>query len=908
MSVSTIFDQQLAQAFKRLNTASSRLILTPNKRLSRFLQDRYASLHGDRAFNTLPCYALSGWLQQQWQQLAARSEHCEQLLTPQQEAVLWEALIDTDEQSPPLLNSTATAKLAQDAWRLVQEWQLEEADGAVPGIPLFRAWSEIFEQRCRDRQLLPSARLPEKISAALQDGRLSAPTQLWLYGFNDLPPTIEQLFEQLRVIGTQIKRFHCEAQTPQLKRFEFTDEREEIQAAADWALHAVKEDPKQCIAIVLPNLSQQRQQVSAIFTRTFDNASIFPETRQHAPGFNISAGTPLSQTPMVACSLAVLQCYKPHQDIEQVSKIIRSPFIGQQAELTARTQMDIQLREDSEHRVSLKQLRTLAAELRDADDHYLCEDFYHRLREFIQCLESLGKKSLYPSQWASQFVELLDTLGWPGDRTLDSIEYQQFNSWQENLEQFAKLDFVVDKIPYPRAVSIFAKNLQQHSFQPQTRSSPVQILGLLEAAGLPFDKLWWLNLDDDNWPPPPQPNPLLPLALQVEKQIPQSSAERELHYAQQLTQGFYHSTPQLILSNARTRNDKQLSASQLAIQLCPALSEIPGYPSNNASLKTILFDSQELESSLDNVGPRVFVSEKIRGGSQILKNQAACPFQAFARHRLHSGDLPEVNIGLNAMERGNLVHDAMEILWRRLKTQTHLLQLDETALLTLIESALDTALLKVRQKHFIGQRFIELEITRLKQHILAWLELEKQRAPFTVIFNEGRKVVKLAKMPISIRYDRVDKLADGSLFVLDYKTGNPDIKDWAGERPNEPQVPLYVIANHKRVSGAAFGQITADKVAFKGIAEQEDIAPDLRAPELLFKLDLPNQWEAILQHWRKVLERLAAEFMAGAAAVDPKQPSVTCRYCELKPLCRIRERFDFDADDAADNDAEEDKE
>jgi ATP-dependent helicase/nuclease subunit B len=138
-------------------------------------------------------------------------------------------------------------------------------------------------------------------------------------------------------------------------------------------------------------------------------------------------------------------------------------------------------------------------------------------------------------------------------------------------------------------------------------------------------------------------------------------------------------------------------------------------------------------------------------------------------------------------------------------------------------------------------------------------------------------------------------LENGSLFVLDYKTGETSIRDWTGARPNEPQVPLYAIANSKRVAGAAFGQISADKILFNGIAADSDIAPGLIDANELPKMDLPGNWTDILQHWETVLSRLAREFLAGSAAVDPKHPATSCRYCELHALCRIREQFDFDA-------------
>jgi hypothetical protein len=39
--------------------------------------------------------------------------------------------------------------------------------------------------------------------------------------------------------------------------------------------------------------------------------------------------------------------------------------------------------------------------------------------------------------------------------------------------------------------------------------------------------------------------------------------------------------------------------------------------------------------------------------------------------------------------------------------------------------------------------------------------------------------------------------------------------------------------------------------------------------------------------WRRILERLATDYRAGLAIVDPKEGA--CEYCELTALCRIRE-------------------
>ncbi len=75
-------------------------------------------------------------------------------------------------------------------------------------------------------------------------------------------------------------------------------------------------------------------------------------------------------------------------------------------------------------------------------------------------------------------------------------------------------------------------------FQPQTPETPIQILGALEAAELPFKHLWVMQMDDSLWPSAPKPNPLLPSRLQKKYQMPHAAAERELFYCKKLTEQF----------------------------------------------------------------------------------------------------------------------------------------------------------------------------------------------------------------------------------------------------------------------------------------------------------------------------------------------------------------------------------
>jgi hypothetical protein len=66
-------------------------------------------------------------------------------------------------------------------------------------------------------------------------------------------------------------------------------------------------------------------------------------------------------------------------------------------------------------------------------------------------------------------------------------------------------------------------------------------------------------------------------------------------------------------------------------------------------------------------------------------------------------------------------------------------------------------------------------------------------------------------------------------------------------------------------------------------------------------------WAALLDDWRARLERLAAGYLAGAAAVAPARAQ-DCRHCDLPALCRLQERrgaAEWLADDASDGDSDD---
>jgi hypothetical protein len=202
------------------------------------------------------------------------------------------------------------------------------------------------------------------------------------------------------------------------------------------------------------------------------------------------------------------------------------------------------------------------------------------------------------------------------------------------------------------------------------------------------------------------------------------------------------------------------------------------------------------------------------------------------------------------------------------------------------------------------RRLHELEANWLEARLLAMLEADAARPPFAVAGIEATRMAHIGPLSLEMRPDRVDRLADGSLAVIDYKTGaSAEVKAWRDERPSLPQLPAYVLAlGAERVGAVAFARVRSDAGGYVGLAREAGIFEGLRHPG---GKGWPREfadWNELLGAWRRRLATLAEEYAAGDARLAP-DPARACEYCHLGALCRIAATdadVDADAEDGED--------
>ncbi len=875
-------DQQIDSALVRGLT-----ILTGNQRAARTLRHRFdLRQHARGLAQWEPPAILSweSWTADLWQQLLLGGYTDKLLLNRLQEHTLWRSIIAEDSETASLRSTDSLAELAADAYARLCAWRGEtrlRSLGTTTDTRAFQRWALDFERRCRAVNLnyLPLARLESTLAA--ETDNLILPSGLLLLGFDSFAPAQQHLLDALRAVAVSIETKAHATPTPPATLIAAPDEPSELHTAARWALQHLQQHPQAQIALIVPDLDAQRPALERVLRHTLS-----PELEDIAatvpPPFEFSLGVPLAGTPLAATALDILLWTTQPLPLERVSQLLLSPFFsgysghGLDPELTIRATFDAQrLRTRSSLRpeVSLDTLLHLVRR----------EDHIPRLHRTISALrqavtaEGIATGETRPAaDWADAIHNLLEAAGWSA-HTDDSLTFQTRRRFDTLLDEIATLDFGGARLAFPDVLDTLQRLARQTLFAPESRNAPVQVLGPLEAAGSTFDALLFLRAGDLTWPAPPALSPLLPYELQRSLGMPGSAPAADAAYFHSIAGRLLASASTTVVSYAQHTADS-------AQRLSPALSGLTTAATNDLLPAEAASEPVPLEVIPDDITLPSPPDEILRGGHAILKSQAACPFRAFAEYRLFSTPLRTAEAGLDAAERGSLVHLILQRFWNEVRDQQTLRSLTEQERLETLSRAIDTALREEAPDTDTAwdKAYLEVQRERLLSLLGHWLEAELERGvPFTVVQQESTlRDVRIGPLRLELRVDRIDETEHGDV-ILDYKTGRAHPSAWLSDRPEEPQLPLYaVLADRDRLAGVAFAQVRAgEELSLQGIQTESGI--------LLKPYRNPLPLERQREEWHRVLEALAEEFHRGDVRVNPNNYPNTCEYCAERILCRL---------------------
>lgn len=878
----------------------------------RLIHAREQTLQGRAAWPTPRIETVESLLRRGFAELADTVGATTRVLTALEEWILWRraAITLIEESANESLLSPDVDRIAdalQRAARLLSDWGLRATDSAGESRESLWLRAAMRDVEAGAAALGAMAR-HELLDWLARHGAGDSLAEPLLPLLEPLPRTLHRtLFGRHAPAGDRQPRAQAAAETlitPQVCAA--LDPEQEWRLAAVWAREQLLADPSRRLRIIIPGVSTVRDRVARVFTEHLNPATAY--TGRASSVFAIEAPETLSQRPWIHSALETCSVLLASTvSVERLARWWRDPFWGTPSaswraryarELRRRPLLDLTAaRWRSDVRA------TWAKRPDEASD--ACLSGLARADQIIK--DFTPKEKRLPGEWAEVYSELLDAMSWPGKTQAEPAHglRAELSAWQGLLDDFANLEQVLGPCDQATALTTLQSIASRQIFDRPMSDAPVHISADFNLV-CGYDGIWVTGLRADAWPAVPRVDGY------VSRQALRAAGMREVDSAGQVAKAqaqllrWQCSTRELVLSWSVSEDESLYLPSPMLRPWLPNIDTTDEgaepwlrvtRPPLESLAQTLVAQRPALEIWADDHGVPWPAAQSLPGGVWALVDQDRCPFAAYATRRLRSGDEEESALGIDARLRGQLLHRAFEILWKKLRNSDRLRARNPQQLEQIIEQAveeLDFSALATTASETLVTRLRERESARLRKIMADAMVIERERPQsFSVFLDEEKLTLKLGEAQLVMRVDRVDQLSDGSWLVIDYKTGTARTPKWAGEDFDAIQMWLYAEAVrehlHGELAGLAHFSLRSDAVGFLALARDTQVLPQATVvPDL----------ESIRHEARARLESIAQAFLQGRAPVRPRARA--CDYCALPVLCRKAELLTPDIDSAED--------
>jgi len=544
-----------------------------------------------------------------------------------------------------------------------------------------------------------------------------------------------------------------------LGRVELDTPQEEAQAIA-LMMRAALETPDKTAALVTSDRTLA-ERVSALLARWGVDA-------------NDSAGASLTCQPIGSFLLEVLMAVSPYATSVDYLSLLKHPFAAcglSPAECRTRTR---QMEMDLWRMPTPKQ-----------------SEWFDTFRHILSPMTTLWQHKQPLTDWIRQHVGLAETVAASDTesgavRLWSSDTGESAAAWLADW-QLAAVGFSL--LTGKEYTELFAEFLRVQTVRPVYGQNPrITILGPLEARLLQADLVILGGMNETSWPPASAIDPWLsrPMKQKMKLPLPERRIGLSAHDFVQLA-----SAKEVVLTRSRRAGNAPTVPSRFLLQLEAVLHALHYITDTHDGLQAHEPWQQWVYRLDEPCGlPTPCAAPSPRPPRESRPQTLAVteigtwrrnPYAIYAKHILKLRTLNPLDAGVDASDRGVMIHATLDAFVKIYPD-------------ALPDDALNALLILGRKRFTVSDEHPEVAVFWWPrfQRIAGWfVDHERQRRieGTNVVRSEAKGAMTLGTFTLYGRADRLDKKADGTWAIVDYKTGGvPSQKQI--QAGYEPQLPL----------------------------------------------------------------------------------------------------------------------
>ncbi|MBR5132668.1 MAG: PD-(D/E)XK nuclease family protein [Alistipes sp.] len=516
----------------------------------------------------------------------------------------------------------------------------------------------------------------------------------------------------------------------------------------------------------------------------------------------------------------------------------------------------------------------------------------------------LGIIFIKQDNWQSVSNYILDVLSRLSSR-LSLIDAMQAEYLDVAYDEIMKVKLSIERCDISLSTEVFVSVLRRHL---QTVTIPyegeplegVQIMGILETRNIDFENVIILSMTDTNFPGDKTgQSSFIPYNLRAAYGLP-TPEQHEAMYAYYFYRLIQRAKRVSMLYCSRADDKSTGECSRYIYQLeyeSPyAIKRLSvGVDLGVESVEPITVAKGEYEQEI--LGRYLRSDGKYSLSPTALFRYIECPFKFYLHSVAKLKPQDEISDTIDALTFGNILHLTMQSLYTQLENKSNpMAEVGKLAKRAIVEEAVDKTieeLLHTKKSAFSGDTILVRDII-IKYIMRGILRYDAQSSGFTIVGLE--KEVSCA-YPISAdRHvnlkgvaDRIDMLPNGTIQVIDYKSGNTPHLEFNGidalfKGDAEDRISnIFQTLLYSMMLRRTEGKETMPTLYFAAKMLSDDYSP-----KILNKAngEYVERYSDYAQEFESALKGALEELFDFSIPFRQVEDVNACTYCDFKKICR----------------------